>query len=223
MKKEIPAGAKANTERKEKRQEVVSNSLRRLGPSARFKSKYKLFEYLAEVVAEYEKNHDQETKKGACTASGLSQNSVISTKVEVFFLTGELSDEPNIGKSKEIIAVSSQRSNDLEISNLKFEITELERHLMEEQKENKKLSKYIETSNEGILLLEQKAAPNTNDQSKIIEELCQVILKLEIWSEGILERTTDGSIFDHDKSKELISKKLMHEYHTRIPQNKLEM
>ncbi|MGH1462741.1 MAG: hypothetical protein ACRBB6_11955 [Neptuniibacter sp.] len=219
MSKKLPAGAQANISRKDRRSALALEGLANLGTTVRFKSKNAIFEYLAKIIAQYEKDHGLETKRGSCTGSGLSQIDTVYDAVELFYETGELSDNPDIEKSRELLARSIQRQKDLEISNLKFEISELKRQMSKLLTENKQL---IESQGSSTALPHNPEG-NETDEEKIIETLCQVIYILEDWGKELLERQDDGSIHDLATDQTLLSSKLMKEYHRRIPKRKLRV
>lgn len=215
MSKKIPPGAKANVERKRRRQKVVAATLKSLGPSVRFKSEYKIYEYLARVVAEYEAKEGLETRRGPCTASGLSQDEIVRAKVKAFFIDGSIADSDQLAKSSSLLNSRDVLEKDLEISNLKYELEELRRHFKDLEAENGRLSKYVEKQISPTDATPKPAIEKGSDR-KTNEALCQIISILEEWGKGMLERTDDGALWDMVSDKELISKKLMVHYNRLI-------
>ncbi|WP_288367799.1 hypothetical protein [uncultured Marinobacter sp.] len=219
MSKKIPAGAKANADRKRRRQKVVTETLKSLGPSVRFKSEYRVYEYLARVVAEYEATNGLETKRGPCTASGLSQDNSIRAKVKAFFIDGSIADSDQLAKSSSLLKSRNMLERDLEISNLKYELEELKRHFKDLEAENGRLSKYVEKQSYTTGATTKPALENEGDR-KTNEALCQIISILEEWGRDMLERTDEGALWDMVSHKELISNKLMAHYDRLISRGK---
>jgi len=232
-KRPLSGGAIANQKRKKVRINVALEALKNLSPTLKFKSRTEIYNYLADTINMYEKQANAATSKGPCTRSGVYSIPEIKGAVEKFWVTGILvSEDVDLHQTVEAAAKKAMMNKDLEISNLKHELSEKKRFLDEADDNVRKLTKFIESID-----LNSAKLPNlqtdpsvsqantenaADDNEKLIEELCQVIYKLEVWAGILIERQSDGALVDVSKEHEIVSAKLMREYHKRVPVSRVK-
>jgi|TARA_Y100001001_G_C7993341_1_gene303730 hypothetical protein len=232
-KRPLSGGAIANQERKKVRINVALEALKNLSPTLKFKSRTEIYNYLADTINMYEKQANATTNKGPCTRSGLYSIPEIKAAVEKFWVTGILvSDDVDLHQTVEAASKKALMDKDLEISNLKHELSEKMRFLNEADENVRKLTKFIENTDLNStrpaqghvypLVSQQSTGATDDDNEKLIERLCQVIYKLEVWAGIILERQSDGALVDVSKEQEIVSAKLMREYHKRVPVSRVK-
>lgn len=228
QKKPLSGGAIANQKRKELRTNIALETLKNLSPSLKFKSRTAIYEHLADVINLYEKHNNSMTDKGPCTRSGLYGISNVKEAVEKYWVTGILvSDDVNLSQTIEAAAKKALMDKDIEISNLKYKLSEQERFLKESDDDVRNLTSFIQSKDfKSVRNTEtsdsQKYLQTGSDASeKLVEQLCQVIFKLEVWADNLLERQHDGALIDIGQEHEVVSAKLMREYHNRVPISQL--
>lgn len=228
-KRPLSGGAIANQERKKVRINVALEALKNLSPTLKFKSRTEIYNYLADTINMYEKQANATTSKGPCTRSGVYSIPEIKAAVEKFWVTGILvSDDVDLHQTVEAAAKKALMDKDLEISNLKHQLSEKTRFLDEADDNIRKLSKFIEstdlksTRHADSSVSQQNTTVTADDSEKLIEELCQVIYKLEVWADNLIERQSDGALVDAGEDHEIVSAKLMREYHKRVPVSRVK-
>lgn len=222
--KSLPKGAIANQERKLVRINIAKEALKKLSPKIKFPNRTQIFEFIAEAVRTHEKLTNSETKKGPCSRSGVYSIPEIKMIVEKFWLAGVLvDDDVDLHDTADAAAKKKLMDQDIEISNLEYELKEKSRFLNEADEKISKLRSYIESQDlsgepnvlENKQTIEQSISEADNE--KIIEALCQIIFKLECWGDGLIERSKDGAFIDLTNDAEITSAKLMGEYIKRVP------
>ncbi|WP_299082152.1 hypothetical protein [uncultured Paraglaciecola sp.] len=227
-KKPLSGGAIANQERKKVRINVALEALKNIKPTLKFKSRTEIYLYLADTINMYEKQAKVTTSKGPCSRSGVYSIPEIKVAVEKFWVTGILvSDDVDLYQTVEAAAKKALMDKDLEISNLKHQLSEKTRFLDEADNNVRKLTKFIKSTdlksplhalgNADSSVSQQNTSVTADDSEKLIEDLCQVIYKLEVWADNLIERQSDGALVDAGLENEIVSAKLMREYHKRVP------
>lgn len=225
----LPKGAIANRQRKQVRINIAKQALKTLSPKVKFPNRTHVFDYIADAVRTHEKLTNTETKKGPCSRSGVYSVPEIKIVVEKFWLTGLLIDDDiDLHQTADAAAKAKLLDQEIEISNLRFELKEKSRFLNETDEINSKLRDYIKLHDfsGGQHVLEDKQpitqSDSNVDDEKVIEALCQIIFKLECWGDGLIERSKDGAFIDMTNDTDITSEKLMHEYIKRVPVSKVK-
>jgi len=223
--KVLSGGAIANMQRKQTRINIAINILTTLHLKTKFISKTAIFTFIAEMINNHEKLTNTQTKKGPCSRSGVYSVPEINLAVEKFWITGILeSSDVDLHQSAEAAAQKALMDKDLEISNLQNELSEKSYFLAEADQTIEKLKVFIKSQDlttKNILDKPTSSQTENNDTERQIEELCQVIYKLELWADNMVERQPNGSIIDATNDAEIVSSSLMQEYHKRVGLDKL--
>jgi hypothetical protein len=232
-KRPLSGGAIANQDRKRIRINIALEALKNLSPKLKFKNRTEIYNHLASTINMYEKQTNTTSRKGLCSRSGVYSIQEIKAAVEQFWLTGILvSGDVELHQTIEAAAKKVLMDKDIEISNLKYKLSEKARFLKEADNNVMKLTNFIESTDiktEKYILenygsserREDKTSTDDNNR-KLIEKLCQIIYKLEIWADNLIERKSNGALVDVGSEQEIISAELMSEYHQKVPVARLK-